>query len=98
MVEFVDGATIAQASPPDMRLPIALGMTWPHRPRLVGKLTKVSSWDFEPVDNQTFPALQLARHAVSASDTHPAVFNAANEQAVDAFPKGIPKVGRYRRY
>ena len=94
MVEFVDGATIAQASPPDMRLPIALGMTWPHRPRLVGKLTKptdftkVSSWDFEPVDNHTFPALQLARHAVSASDTHPAVFNAANEQAVDAFLKG----------
>ena len=93
MVEFVDGATIAQASPPDMRLPIALGMTWPHRPRLVGKLTKptdftkVSSWDFEPVDNQTFPALQLARHAVSASPTHPAVFNAANEQAVDAFLK-----------
>ena len=97
MVEFVDGATIAQASPPDMRLPIALGMTWPHRPRLVGKLTKptdftkVSSWDFEPVDNQTFPALQLARHAVSASDTHPAVFNAANEQAVDAFLKGSLK-------
>lgn len=94
MVEFVDGATIAQASPPDMRLPIALGMTWPHRPRLVGKLTKptdftkVSSWDFEPVDNQTFPALQLARHAVSASPTHPTVFNAANEQAVDAFLKG----------
>ena len=94
MVEFVDGATIAQASPPDMRLPIALGMAWPHRPRLVGKLTKptdftkVSSWDFEPVDNQTFPALQLARHAVSASPTHPAVFNAANEQAVDAFLKG----------
>jgi 1-deoxy-D-xylulose 5-phosphate reductoisomerase len=94
MVEFVDGATIAQASPPDMRLPIALGMTWPHRPCLVGKLTKptdftkVSSWDFEPVDNQTFPALQLARHAVSASPTHPAVFNAANEQAVDAFLKG----------
>ena len=94
MVEFVDGATIAQASPPDMRLPIALGMTWPHRPRLVGKLTKptdftkVSSWDFEPVDNHTFPALQLARHAVSASPTHPAVFNAANEQAVDAFLKG----------
>ena len=94
MVECVDGATIAQASPPDMRLPIALGMTWPHRTRLVGKLTKptdftkVSSWDFEPVDNQTFPALQLARHAVSASPTHPAVFNAANEQAVDAFLKG----------
>lgn len=97
MVEFVDGATIAQASPPDMRLPIALGMTWPQRPRLVGKLTKptdftkVSSWDFEPVDNHTFPALQLARHAVSASDTHPAVFNAANEQAVDAFLKGSLK-------
>lgn len=97
MVEFVDGATIAQASPPDMRLPIALGMTWPQRPRLVGKLTKptdftkVSSWDFEPVDNHTFPALQLARHAVSASPTHPAVFNAANEQAVDAFLKGSLK-------
>ena len=91
MVEFVDGATIAQASPPDMHLPIALGLTWPER--LVGveeplTWSDASSWTFEPIDAETFPALELARFAVGASATHPAVLNAANEVLVDAFLAG----------
>ena len=90
MVEFTDGATIAQASPPDMRLPIALGLTWPERPDLSGLVTpndwsEPVSWTFEPLDDAAFPAVGLARSAVAASDTHPAVLNAANEQAVAAF-------------
>ena len=93
MVEFVDGATIAQASPPDMRLPIALGLTWPARPDLAGLVTpnrwdEPTAWTFEPLDAGTFPAVDLARSAVAASATHPAVLNAANEQAVDAFLAG----------
>ena len=93
MVEFTDGATIAQASPPDMRLPIALGLTWPERPDLSGLVTpndwrEPVSWTFEPVDVAAFPAVDLARSAVAASDTHPAVLNAANEQAVAAFLAG----------
>ncbi|WP_314778659.1 1-deoxy-D-xylulose-5-phosphate reductoisomerase [uncultured Actinomyces sp.] len=93
MVEFVDGATIAQASPPDMRLPIALGLTWPARPDLSGLVTpnrwgEPAAWTFEPLDTGTFPAVDLARSAVAASATHPAVLNAANEQAVGAFLTG----------
>ncbi len=93
MVEFIDGATIAQASTPDMRLPIALGLTWPRRPDLVGPVAPQSwdeptAWTFEPLDADTFPAVELARGAVAASATHPAVFNAANERAVDAFLDG----------
>ena len=93
MVEFTDGATIAQASPPDMRLPIALGLTWPERPDLSGLVApndwrKPVSWTFEPLDVAAFPAVDLARSAVAASDTHPAVLNAANEQAVAAFLTG----------
>ena len=93
MVEFTDGATIAQASPPDMRLPIALGLTWPERPDLSGLVTpndwsEPVSWTFESLDDAAFPAVGLARSAVAASDTHPAVLNAANEQAVAAFLAG----------
>ena len=93
MVEFIDGATLAQASPPDMRLPIALGLTWPARADLSGLVAPNAweepvSWDFEPLDSQTFPAVDLARSAVAASATHPAVLNAANEQAVGAFLTG----------
>ena len=93
MVEFTDGATIAQASPPDMRLPIALGLTWPERPDLSGLVTpndwrEPVSWTFEPLDGEVFPAVDLARSAVAASATHPAVLNAANEQAVAAFLGG----------
>lgn len=88
MVEFVDGSTIAQASPPDMRLPIALGLSGPERlPDVVPACdwTTPATWTFEPLDEEVFGAVRLARAAASASHTHPAVLNAANEVAVDAF-------------
>lgn len=88
MVEFSDGATIGQASPPDMRLPIALGLSAPDRMDNVAvpcDWTKAATWTFEPLDNEAFPAVQLARHCLSASEKHTAVLNAANEQAVHAF-------------
>ena len=91
MVEFADGSTIAQASPPDMRLPIALGLSWPDRlPDAVLPVdwTAPGSWTFEPLDEDTFGAVALARAAVAASPTHPAVYNAANEEAVAAFLAG----------
>ena len=91
MVEFVDGSTIAQASPPDMRLPISLGLDWPHRVSAVGKpidWTTAQSWTFEPLDEDAFPALRLAKLVGRAGGTYPAVFNAANEQAVAAFHAG----------
>ncbi|MGR4009199.1 1-deoxy-D-xylulose-5-phosphate reductoisomerase [Leucobacter sp. 1207-22] len=91
MVEFVDGSTIAQASPPDMRLPIALGLEWPRRVSGVGApldWTKVASWDFQPLDSAAFPAVNLAKQVGQARLTYPAVFNAANEEAVDAFHDG----------
>ena len=91
MVEFVDGSTIAQVSTPDMRLPIALGLSWPDRlddviPGI--DWTKASQWSFEPLDESVFPAIRVARDAAAMSDLHPAVFNAANEQCVDAFARG----------
>lgn len=88
MVEFVDGSTIAQASPPDMRLPISLGLDWPHRVGGVGKpldWTQASTWAFEPLDDEAFPAVKLAKQVGRAGLTFPAVYNAANEQAVHAF-------------
>ncbi|MET0296726.1 MAG: 1-deoxy-D-xylulose-5-phosphate reductoisomerase [Microbacterium sp.] len=91
MVEFVDGSTILQASPPDMRLPISLGLDWPHRVANVGApldWTVSSSWTFEPLDDDAFPAVALAKRVGRAGGTYPAVFNAANEQAVDAFHEG----------
>ena len=91
MVEFVDGSTIAQASPPDMRLPISLGLDWPRRVAGVGTpldFTKAGQWTFEPVDEDAFPALALAKRVGRAGGTFPAVFNAANEQAVAAFHAG----------
>lgn len=91
MVEFQDGATIAQASPPDMHLPIALALSWPKRWAQVEppcRWDSATSWDFEPVDHETFPALKLARQAMEASHTHPAVLNSANEVCVDAFLAG----------
>jgi 1-deoxy-D-xylulose-5-phosphate reductoisomerase len=91
MVEFVDGSTIAQASPPDMRLPIALGLSWPDRLPEVAPAcdwSSATSWTFEPLDEVAFPAVGLARAAVGASATHPAVLNAANEQCVAAFLAG----------
>lgn len=91
MVEFVDGSTIAQASPPDMRLPISLGLDWPHRVAGVGRpldWRTATSWTFEPLDDEAFPAVRLAKQVGRAGATYPAVFNAANEQAVDAFHEG----------
>ena len=88
MVEFVDGSTIAQASPPDMRLPISLGLDWPNRVAAVGApidWTTPHTWTFEPLDNAAFPAVELAKQVGRAGGTYPAVFNAANEQAVAAF-------------
>ena len=91
MVEFIDGATIAQASPPDMRLPIALGLSWPER---LDNITAPNVWDspvawhFEPLDHETFPAVQLARESVASSPLHPAVLNAVNEECVAAFLSG----------
>ncbi|TPW70715.1 1-deoxy-D-xylulose-5-phosphate reductoisomerase [Schumannella sp. 10F1B-5-1] len=91
MVEFVDGSTIAQASPPDMRLPISLGLDWPDRVPGVGApldWTTASAWTFEPLDDEAFPAVALAKRVGTAGSTYPAVFNAANEQAVHAFHAG----------
>lgn len=91
MVEFSDGSTIAQASPPDMRLPISLGLDWPHRIAGVGRpldWTVAASWTFEPLDEEAFPAVKLAKSVGRAGGTFPAVFNAANEEAVDAFHEG----------
>jgi 1-deoxy-D-xylulose-5-phosphate reductoisomerase len=91
MVTFVDGATIAQVSPPDMHMPIALALAWPER--LAGAsrpetFADPTSWTFEPVDAHAFPALDLARAAGSAGGCLPAVYNAANEEAVAAFLAG----------
>ncbi|MDO5683962.1 MAG: 1-deoxy-D-xylulose-5-phosphate reductoisomerase [Propionibacteriaceae bacterium] len=91
MVEFHDGSTMAQCSPPDMKLPIALGMSWPDRVADASApcdWTKASSWTFEPIDHEAFPAITLAKRAGRAGGTAPAVFNAANEACVDAFCAG----------
>lgn len=91
MVEFHDGSTLAQASPPDMRLPIALGLSWPARLDDVASpvdWTTAQTWEFAPLDEDTFPAIRVARAAAAASDLHPAVFNAANEECVAAFADG----------
>jgi 1-deoxy-D-xylulose-5-phosphate reductoisomerase len=91
MVEFTDGSTLAQASPPDMRLPIALGLGWPDRVPGVGvplDWTRAQAWTFEPLDETAFPAVALAKRVGVAGATYPAVFNAANEQAVAAFHAG----------
>lgn len=87
-VEFHDGSTIAQVSPPDMRLPIAMGLSWPNR--IQGVIPGVDwrkshSWSFEPIDENVFPAVSMAKEAGQEAATFPAVFNAANEQAVYAF-------------
>jgi 1-deoxy-D-xylulose-5-phosphate reductoisomerase len=91
MVEFVDGSTLLQASPPDMRLPIALALAWPDRvPGAAAGCdwTAADSWEFEPLDEDAFPAVRLAREAGTAGGTAPAVYNGANEEAVAAFLTG----------
>jgi 1-deoxy-D-xylulose-5-phosphate reductoisomerase len=92
MVEFADGSTLAQASPPDMRMPIALGLGWPDRvPGAAPPCdwTKAHTWEFLPLDTDAFPSVPLARHVGSLGGTAPAVFNAANEECVDAFLAGL---------
>jgi 1-deoxy-D-xylulose-5-phosphate reductoisomerase len=91
MVTFVDGSTLAQASPPDMKLPIALALGWPDR--LPGaarpcRWDAAQSWTFEPLDDDAFPGVRLARAAGTAGGCLPAVLNAANEEAVAAFVAG----------
>jgi 1-deoxy-D-xylulose-5-phosphate reductoisomerase len=91
MVQFIDGSIIAQASPPDMRLPIALGLGWPDRvPKAAAACdwTRAATWTFEPLDVAAFPAVDLAKDAAKQGSTFPAVFNAANEEAVTAFHGG----------
>ncbi|SCL21459.1 1-deoxy-D-xylulose 5-phosphate reductoisomerase [Micromonospora rhizosphaerae] len=97
MVEFTDGSTLAQASPPDMRLPIALGLGWPDR---VGDAaaavdwTKSHTWEFFPLDDAAFPAVALAKAAGEAGRCRPAIYNAANEECVAAFVAGrLPFLG-----
>ena len=91
MVEFADGATIIQASPPDMRIPIALGMAWPERVAEAAPgldWTTAAAWTFEPLDEQAFPAVALAREAARLGGTAPAVYNGANEACVTDFLAG----------
>ncbi|MHA7282348.1 1-deoxy-D-xylulose-5-phosphate reductoisomerase [Arthrobacter sp. TMS2-4] len=92
MVQFVDGSTLAQVSPPDMRLPIALGMGWPFRVPGSAKAcdwSRSEEWTFEPLDDDAFPAVALAKQAAAEGGTRMAVYNAANEEAVDAFHRGV---------
>lgn len=91
MVTFKDGATIAQASPPSMLLPISHALNWPNRipgaqPAL--DFSKAFEWTFEPLDDEAFPAVRLARQAAQQGDPYPAIYNAANEVAVDGFVQG----------
>jgi 1-deoxy-D-xylulose-5-phosphate reductoisomerase len=97
MVEFTDGSTLAQASPPDMRIPIALSLAWPDRvPGAAPAMdwTKAHTWTFEPLDEEAFPAVPLAFQVGAAGGTGPAVYNGANEECVAAFLAGtIPFTG-----
>jgi 1-deoxy-D-xylulose-5-phosphate reductoisomerase len=91
MVEFADGSTLAQASPPDMRLPIAVALAWPDRVPGAARpvdWTAAQRWDFEPLDGDAFPAVELCREAGRAGGLAPAALNAANEEAVAAFAGG----------
>ncbi len=91
MVEFHDGSTLAQASPPSMLIPIALGLGWPDRVRDAAPAvdwTTPTTWEFFPVDGEAFPAVALAREAGTRGGTAPAVYNAANEVCVEAFLSG----------
>jgi 1-deoxy-D-xylulose-5-phosphate reductoisomerase len=91
MVTFRDGSTLAQASPPDMTLPIALALGWPER--LAGAAPPCTwaapqAWEFEPLDEDAFTGVRLARRAGETGGCLPAVLNAANEEAVAAFVAG----------
>ena len=88
MVTFTDGSTLAQASPPDMKLPIGLALGWPDRIAGVAAACDfgtASTWEFEPLDSTVFPAVDLAREAGTRGGCLTAVYNAANEIAAEAF-------------
>jgi 1-deoxy-D-xylulose-5-phosphate reductoisomerase len=97
LVEFVDGSTLAQASPPDMRLPIALALAWPDRvPAAAAAVdwTQAHNWEFRPLDDEAFPAVRLAKEAGREGHCAPAIYNAANEECVAAFVSGrLPFLG-----
>jgi len=97
MVEFADGSTIAQCSPPDMRLPIALALGWPDRVDSAAPAvdwTSAHTWEFGPLDESAFPAVRLAKDAGRAGHCRPAIYNAANEECVAAFVAGrLPFLG-----
>ncbi len=97
LVEFTDGSVVAQAAPPDMRLPIQLALSWPARwpdlalPRLEHPLADL---EFAPIEPGRFPAFDLARSAGRAGGTAPCVLNAADEVAVAAFLDGAISLGQ----
>ncbi|GAA2622893.1 1-deoxy-D-xylulose-5-phosphate reductoisomerase [Paractinoplanes durhamensis] len=97
MVEFTDGSTLAQASPPDMRLPIALALAWPERvPAAAAAVNwrEAHHWEFRPLDDEAFPAVRLAKEAGRTGRCRPAIYNAANEECVAAFVAGrLPFLG-----
>jgi len=92
MVEFTDGAVVAQLGLPTMMVPIALGMAWPDRiadAETPIDWTRAQDWRFEPLDDEAFPAVRLARQVGRRGGVFPAVYNAANEVCVDAFHDGL---------
>ncbi|HEU4348142.1 MAG TPA: 1-deoxy-D-xylulose-5-phosphate reductoisomerase [Actinoplanes sp.] len=97
LVEFADGSTLAQASPPDMRLPIALALAWPDRvPEAAAAVdwTEAHNWELRPLDDEAFPAVGLAKDAGRKGRCAPAIYNAANEECVAAFVSGrLPFLG-----
>ena len=97
MVEFFDGSTLAQCSPPDMRLPIALALGWPDRVADAAPGVDWSAphtWDLIPLDSSAFPAVALAKAAGVAGRSRPAIYNAVNEECVAAFAAGrLPFLG-----
>jgi len=91
MVEFTDGSTMAQCSPPDMRLPIALALGWPDRVADAAPAvdwTRAHTWELHPLDEEAFPAIRLAKEAGRVGRCRPAVYNAANEECVAGFMRG----------
>lgn len=97
VVEFVDGASKAQIATPDMRIPIALAMSYPRRLPGIGGAVQMeleSPFNFYPLDGARFPAVELAREAARREGTFPAVLNAANEQAVALFLDGRVRFDR----
>jgi 1-deoxy-D-xylulose-5-phosphate reductoisomerase len=94
MVEYVDGSTIAQGSPPNMKGPISFAINYPDRVKAATSpidWTQSHTWTFEPIDNERFPAIDLARRCGALGGGLPAIFNAANEVCVASFISG--KIG-----